>query len=88
MAIITRWRMPPDIWCGYSSNRRSGAGIRTRGDRAGTQRGAGCRAVVRTHRLGDLIAHGEHRIEAGHRLLEDHRDAAAAQAAHLGRRQL
>ena len=30
MAIITRWRMPPDIWCGYSSKRRSGAGMRTR----------------------------------------------------------
>jgi hypothetical protein len=21
MAIITRWRMPPDIWCGYSAER-------------------------------------------------------------------
>ncbi len=30
MAIITRWRMPPDSWWGYSSTRRSGAGMRTR----------------------------------------------------------
>ena len=30
IAIITRWRMPPDIWCGYSSKRRAGAGMRTR----------------------------------------------------------
>ena len=37
--------------------------------------GAGCRAVVRAHRLGDLVADGEHRVQAGHRLLEDHRDA-------------
>ena len=33
--------------------------------------------------LGDLRADGQHRIEAGHRLLEDHRDAMAAQALHL-----
>ncbi len=30
MAIITRWRMPPDSLCGYSSMRRSGEGMRTR----------------------------------------------------------
>ena len=23
IAIITRWRMPPENWCGYSSMRRS-----------------------------------------------------------------
>ena len=33
--------------------------------------------------LGDLRADRQHRIEAGHRLLEDHRDAMAAQALHL-----
>jgi hypothetical protein len=26
MAIMTRWRMPPDIWCGYSSTRVCGGG--------------------------------------------------------------
>ncbi len=30
MAIIARWRIPPDSWCGYSSARRSGTGILTR----------------------------------------------------------
>ncbi len=30
MAIITRWRMPPESLCGYSSMRRSGEGMRTR----------------------------------------------------------
>ena len=29
IAIITRWRMPPESWCGYSSTRRAGAGIPT-----------------------------------------------------------
>ena len=29
MAIITRWRMPPESWCGYSLTRRSGFGMWT-----------------------------------------------------------
>ena len=29
MAMVTRWRMPPDSWCGYSSSRRSGSGMPT-----------------------------------------------------------
>src|SRR5215472_12963813 len=35
------------------------------------------------HRLADLSADGEHRIERRHRLLEDHRDVVAAYRAHL-----
>ena len=27
LAIMTRWRIPPDSLCGYSSMRRSGEGI-------------------------------------------------------------
>ncbi len=34
-------------------------------------------------RLGDLEADGEHRVEARHRLLEDHRQLVAAHIAHL-----
>ena len=29
MAIITRWRMPPESWCGYSLTRRSAFGMCT-----------------------------------------------------------
>ena len=29
MAIMTRWRMPPESWWGKSSTRSSGAGMRT-----------------------------------------------------------
>ena len=36
--------------------------------------------------FGDLVAEPHDRIERGHRLLEDHRDAVAADAAHLGAR--
>ena len=30
MAIMTRWRMPPENWCGYSSTRSRGRGRPTR----------------------------------------------------------
>ena len=30
IAIITRWRMPPDSWWGYSPMRRAGSGMPTR----------------------------------------------------------
>ena len=30
MAIIARWRMPPESWCGYSFARCAGSGMRTR----------------------------------------------------------
>ena len=29
MAIMARWRMPPESWCGYSSTRRAGKGMPT-----------------------------------------------------------
>jgi hypothetical protein len=40
---------------------------------------------VQRDRLGDLVAHAHHRVEAGHRVLEDHRDALAAEAPKSGR---
>ena len=33
--------------------------------------------------LGDLVANAEGRIQAGHRLLEDHADAIASNGAHF-----
>ena len=38
---------------------------------------------VRQHGFGNLVADAHDRIERGHRLLEDHADAGAADAAHL-----
>jgi hypothetical protein len=38
--------------------------------------------------LGDLVADAEHRVQARHRLLEDHREVAAAELPQRGRRQL
>ena len=34
IAIITRCRMPPENWCGYSSWRRAGSGMPTRASAA------------------------------------------------------
>ena len=42
---------------------------------------------VGEHRLGDLVAHAMHRMEAGEGVLEDHRDVLAAKVAHLLGRQ-
>ena len=39
-------------------------------------------ALVQPDRFADLVADREDRIERGHRLLEDHRDLGAADAAH------
>ncbi len=39
-------------------------------------------------RFGNLVADGEQRVQAGHRLLEDHRDFVAAHAAHVAFRQI
>ena len=86
IAIITRWRMPPESWCGYSSARRSGFGnahAPQQLDRA-RPRVAAPEALVQDQRLGDLPADAHDRIERGHRLLEHHRDGVAADAAHLG----
>ena len=88
IAIITRWRMPPESWCGYSSTRRSGVGnadLLQHLDRAWRAR-RGVEPGVQAQRLDDLVADGEHRVQRGHRLLEDHRDAVAAHLAHARRR--
>ena len=46
--------------------------------------GAPAQAQVQTQRLLELEADGEHRVERRHRLLEDHRDVAAAKRLQLG----
>ena len=39
--------------------------------------------VVQTNRLGDLFTDGHHRIQRGHRLLEDHPDSTTALGPHF-----
>jgi hypothetical protein len=83
---MTRCFMPPESWCGYSSTRRcrvrdtdiarssSTTRSRTRLPRL---------RIVQPHRLGDLLTDRHHRVQRGHRLLEDHAHAPAALPAHL-----
>ncbi len=58
MAIITRWRMPPESWCGYCLATTSGFGIFTSASRS-TAFARGlflAHALVDHQRLGDLTA--------------------------------
>ena len=86
MAIITRWRMPPDSSCGYCSRRRAGLGDARR--RASSRSAVALRVVaahveVDLQRLGDLLADLHHRVQRRHRVLEDHRHLRAPDVAHL-----
>jgi hypothetical protein len=58
------------------------AGARQQLDGAGARRVRPQRGVQLEH-LADLVAYRVQRVERGHRLLEDHADAPAADAAHL-----
>ena len=53
-------------------------------ERAGAGRGGG-QAAMDLQTVEQLAADGEHRVQRGHRLLEDHADLVAADAAHGGR---
>ena len=46
MAIITRWRIPPESWWGYSFTRCSGEGMPTRRSISTHRANASCREMV------------------------------------------
>ena len=83
IAIITRWRMPPDISCGKASSIASARGISTRRNRASVSRRASPAGMPRRfdQNLGDLASDAHDRVQRGHRLLEDHREIASASPA-------
>ena len=82
IAIITRWRMPPESWCGYWSSRLSGSVMPTRVSSSMARARAAASSMLEMdgERLHDLQPDLQHRVERGHRLLEDHGDLAAADA--------
>ncbi len=49
----------------------------------GLPRRAGRQLLVQHDRFGDLVAHGEDRVQRRHRLLEDHADIVPAQPPHV-----
>ena len=85
IAIMMRWRMPPDSWCGYSWNRRSAAGMRTSRSSsiAWRARLGPADLPVRRDRLGDLHADPHRGVQRPGRVLEDHRHVLAAVPAQL-----
>ena len=81
LAIATRWRIPPENWCGNASSARSGSGSRTSPrSSCGAARGQRCFESPSWYAdvLGELAADRHHRMERGERVLEDHRELAAA----------
>ena len=65
---------------------RVGSGRLTASSSSGT-RAARAACAVHFQHLGDLLADAHQRVQRGHRLLEDHADARAAQGAQRGGRQ-
>ena len=85
MAIIARWRMPPENSCGYSSTRRLGSGMPTSPSSsiARSRAAALDDILVRAHRLDQLGADLVEGMQRGQRVLEDHRDVVAADPAQI-----
>jgi hypothetical protein len=88
IAIITRWRIPPESWCGYSSMRRSGSGMPTSSSISIARSRAAflLRPWCSRSDSDDLVAHLEDGVQRRHRLLEDHRDVVAADRPHAAPR--
>ena len=89
IAIITRWRIPPENCGGSSCRRVSGFGIPTIASSsiARVRASAAVDLLVGPDRLDHLLLDGEHRVQARHRVLEDHRDVPPAELAHVVLRQ-
>ena len=79
IAIITRWRMPPDNSWGYCVMRPGAFGnadiIEHLAARASALRRAAF--LVQGQGLGNLVADGHVRRQRGQRVLEDHGDLAS-----------
>ena len=81
-AMAIRCRIPPENWCGKA---RSALGIRDPYLPQGLDGQLGCgptsEAEMQAHVLGELRSDGQHRMQGGHGILEDHRKVAAADPA-------
>ena len=84
IAIITRWRIPPDSWWGYSSTLRAGSEMPTSPrSRHGLRPGSLLvEPAVEAQRLRDLIPDCIDGVQRAHRLLEDHRNVVSPERPH------
>ena len=82
IAIITRCRIPPENSCGYCVEPRRGGLHPDLGEQLHRAlEGFGlARVACGADRLDQLVPDRLHRVEGAERVLEDHRDAAAAHA--------
>jgi len=55
MAIITRWRSPPESWCGYCPSRIAGEVMRTRPSRSSARAIAAARVPPRWRSITSAI---------------------------------
>ncbi len=85
MAMMMRWRMPPDSSCGYCRSRFAGSGMPTSSSNRNdvSLRRRPVHVEVDLQRLGDLVADRMSGFSERHRVLEDHRHLPAPVAAHL-----
>jgi hypothetical protein len=80
---MARWRMPPLNW-----NVRALATLRIGNAHVAEERDYAAARLISTpavsgHRLLDLVADRERRVERRHRILENHRDVPATNAAEV-----
>ena len=81
MAIMMRWRWPPENWCGYLSSDGLGVGDADAAHQVeGARGGLDAGGAVDAHHLAELPADGLDRVQVAERVLEDHRDALAVDA--------
>ena len=83
IAMMTRWRMPPDSSCGYARTRRLSMPTSSSSSPARTMRAVLRDPLVRLHHVDELVADAHDGIQRVHRALEDHRDVPPAIAAQL-----
>jgi hypothetical protein len=90
MAIMTRWRMPPDSSCGYclTGRRRFGNAHALQPVHAALLRGVAAQLEVDVQNFLELVADAHVRGQRGQRVLEDHGHGLAAHLVQLARRQI
>ena len=86
MAIMTRWRWPPESSCGIGGEaaRRIADAHQIEQLQGAPPRRVAGHALVQQQGLVDLLFHRVQGIERGHGLLKDHRDLVAADLAQEG----
>ena len=78
IAIMTRWRSPPDSSCGRAWARLAGRGCRPRASGPALESGRGSTDPgLYDERFGDEITDAHRRVQCRHRFLEHHRQPIA-----------